>query len=53
MDKEKLQSMTKDELIELLIRREKYNKTLQTAIRHYAMSLLQELNKIKNQENYD
>ena len=50
MDKEELQSKTKDELIEVLIRRENYNRTLQAAIRHYAMSLLQELNNLKNKQ---
>jgi hypothetical protein len=45
MEKQDYQSMSKPELIDLLIKREKYNKTLQAAIRSWAMGLLDELKK--------
>jgi hypothetical protein len=44
------QNMTKQELIDLLKKREAYQKLLQTAIRHYAQSLLEQLNKYKQYE---
>lgn len=43
------QSMSKPELIDLLIKRDNYNKTLQNAIRNYAMSLLNELKKYREE----
>jgi Arc/MetJ family transcription regulator len=42
------QNMTKQELIDLLKKREAYHKLLQTAIRRYAQDLLRELNEYKN-----
>lgn len=39
--------MSKQELIDLLIKSEKYNKALLTAVRHYAMQLLDELKKLR------
>ena len=42
------ENMTKQELIDLLNKREAYHKLLQTAIRRYAQDLLRELNEYKN-----
>lgn len=42
--------MTREQLIELLIRREKYNYMLQKAIRRYAMNLLEELKNYRNND---
>lgn len=42
--------MTREQLIELLIRREKYNYLLQKAIRRYAMNLLDELKKYRSND---
>ena len=42
------ENMTKQELIDLLKKREAYHKLLQTAIRRYAQDLLRELNEYKN-----
>ena len=42
--------MTREQLIELLIRREKYNYLLQKAIRRYAMNLLEELKNYRNND---
>jgi hypothetical protein len=42
--------MTREQLIELLIRREKYNYLLQKAIRHYAMNLLDEIKKYREND---
>ena len=44
------ENMTKQELIDLIVKRERYHKLLQKAIRHYAQSLLEELNKYKEYE---
>jgi hypothetical protein len=44
------ENMTKQELIDLLKKREAYQKLLQTAIRHYAQSLLEELKKYRQYE---
>jgi hypothetical protein len=44
------ENMTKQELIDLLKKREAYHKLLQTAIRRYAQDLLRELNKYKQYE---
>ena len=49
MDMKDYQQMSKPELIDLLIRREKSNKLLQQAIRHFAMSLLDELKKYRGE----
>lgn len=42
--------MTREQLIELLVRREKYNFLLQQAIRHYAMNLLDEIKKYREND---
>ena len=42
--------MSREELIAYIEKKEKYNKALQQAIRHYAMNLLNELKKIRNEE---
>lgn len=49
MDRQDYENMSKPELIDLLIKRERYNKTLQTAIRNWAMGLLEELKKFKEE----
>lgn len=38
---------TREQLIAELERSEKYNKLVLTAVRHYAMQLLDELNKLR------
>ena len=49
MDRQDYEKMSKPELIDLLIKRERYNKTLQAAIRRWAMGLLDELKKYREQ----
>ena len=51
MDRIDYDKMSKDELIDLLIRRERSNKLLQQAIRHFAMSLLDELKKYRGEND--
>jgi len=49
-----LQNLSNEELIKFIIRERGYYKLLNTAIRHYASSLLDELKKLnddKNKEN--
>jgi hypothetical protein len=50
MEKADYQNMSKEELIDLLIKRERYNKTLQAAIRSWAMGLLDELKKYRQEQ---
>ena len=43
-----LQNLPKEDLIKIIIKERGYYKLLNTAIRHYATSLLEELKKLKD-----